>query len=530
MMMGKPAAEEGDTSLAAVGGMFAAIQRRFPVCCCSDEFYYFPQVTPASASTVDWSRWDDFSPESVDAFVAELRRWEEDLKALLRSCDDPDDSTDLRLVIRLWRTLREQLVDVGSHRSQPTFHLTILTAGIVEALDSGMPEALWQRLAGVDRFLTNATRILGPVPTLFREMGIEMAGSTLRWLAGLPAPESELTRATRALARFRDVLSSLRVCDAFALGDALMDRIVCEHMGCMTDVGGVLAEIETEIAEMTGRVEDEASRLAPDSPWPDVLEGLTGSDSAGDGVVTLCRDQVCRLERHCVERGYLSGEFADSAPVRVVPVPRSMEAVRAAAAYSSRPGSPPAGGTFFVLAAELCRGPRGAVHPEYRITAAHETFPGHHLLDIHRWALSRPVRRHVERPVFYEGWACFAESLAEAGGLFREPGDGLILAARRLRRAVRGRADVGLQTGRMDLSSAARELVRTGYARERARGVVRRYALRPGYQVCYTIGQRAFDRLFRQHDRDDPARFVRTVLHAGEIGFDDLARALTLGC
>ena len=71
------------------------------------------------------------------------------------------------------------------------------------------------------------------------------------------------------------------------------------------------------------------------------------------------------------------------------------------------------------------------------MTTAHETWPGHHLLDISRWCLDRPLRRSLEHPLFYEGWACFAEEMTARTGYFADPWDRFILAQRRLRRRPR---------------------------------------------------------------------------------------------
>ena len=98
------------------------------------------------------------------------------------------------------------------------------------------------------------------------------------------------------------------------------------------------------------------------------------------------------------------------------------------------------------------------------------------------------------------------------------------MARRRLWRAVRGKVDLGLQTGSMNLSQAAALLAQTGVPPDRARAVVRKYPLNPGYQLCYTAGLRSFERLYRRYGRRDPARFAAVVLAAGEVGFRQLER------
>jgi hypothetical protein len=63
-------------------------------------------------------------------------------------------------------------------------------------------------------------------------------------------------------------------------------------------------------------------------------------------------------------------------------------------------------------------------------------------------------------------------------------------------------------------------------SQDRAASVVRKYALKPGYQLCYTMGVRRFRDLYKRFTGDGPRDFARQVLAEGEIGFDHLASVL----
>jgi uncharacterized protein (DUF885 family) len=213
-------------------------------------------------------------------------------------------------------------------------------------------------------------------------------------------------------------------------------------------------------------------------------------------------------------------------PVRVLPVPPFLSATRTASSYSIPPGSPPDGGVFYVINADRAAESSKGYQREYQILASHEAYPGHHLLDIHRWSLKSKVRRAVEQPVFYEGWACFAEEIMRETGYFKSTGDHLLMARRRLWRAVRGKVDLGLQTGRMPFAEAVRRLAETGIPTEDAKSAARKYPLNPGYQVCYTAGVHRFLDLYQNYGENDLPGFVRTVLGEGEIDFGDLEQVL----
>jgi uncharacterized protein (DUF885 family) len=204
-----------------------------------------------------------------------------------------------------------------------------------------------------------------------------------------------------------------------------------------------------------------------------------------------------------------------------------MRPVRSNAAYSMPPVHPPRGGTFFILQT----GRTAPIPADYQLLAAHETFPGHHLLDTCRWGHERPVRRHIEFPIFYEGWASFAEELMFETRFFSGPVNRLLMAKRRFWRALRGRADFDIHMHRRTLDEAAAFLSSQGMAPRRAMAMVRRYSLKPGYQLAYTIGRRRFWRLYDNFNPQEknPVGFARRVLAQGEIGFNHLEQVLRQG-
>ena len=58
--------------------------------------------------------------------------------------------------------------------------------------------------------------------------------------------------------------------------------------------------------------------------------------------------------------------------------------------------------------------------------------------------------------------------------------------------------------------------------------MVKRYTLKPGYQLSYTIGRRGFRSLYNQYSATggQPAGFARRVFAQGEIGLDQLEKVL----
>jgi uncharacterized protein (DUF885 family) len=502
--------------------IYQQIARQFPVCCASDEFYFFPQV-PGDGND-RWS-WDDFSPARLETFAARSRQWEADLGLLMQNIPSHAERIDAELLRRMLKSLREQLLEISPQRSQPTFHLNIVVAGLTQALEDGDPDAWSSRIAGLPAFLQQAGRLLDQVPHAFLEPGRKMLADLELWITRLEQNGHTVGTGLAALGEFAQSLEKKSAGDSFAFPPALYERLVTDHLGCGGDLAVIERELNSEYTEMFELLTGEAGRLVPGQDWQ-LLEARIPFVEAPNGILlALYRSELLRLEAHVRGAG-LVPDLAGTLQPELADVPAGMAAIRASDAYSARVGHPSRGGTFYFY--QETRKGSGQVGRslEYRITAAHETWPGHHLLDCCRWNLPRAIRRPLESPLCYEGWACFAETLLVETGYFDGPWDRFLLARRRLERAARGLIDLGMQTGRLTFTAAAELLVEAGYAPLAAANVVPKYALRPGYQVCYTLGLRRMLRLREQCRRLDAGDFARRVLQQGEIGFPALENVL----
>lgn len=526
---------------AVASEMFESLARNFPIACASDEFYYFPQ---AQLSAPRWRTWDRFSPENITAFVRRLSAWEDRLNSLSAALGSARDGksfletqTDMAMLQKLARTLREQLSEVRTWETQPTFYLMIVCIGLAEAVTSADASAKHDRAETLPAFLEQAGHNLRQVPALFRDIGLEMVPDTRKYLVTLIEQEnlSELKPALIALEGFEQAIRDVSVRENFLLEPDLLERVYRSHINTGMDIHEIRRETDLEIRQMQ-QIMNEAARsilsgrsskqLSGQALWSEAVRHIPMPAVGKEGLIGLYRDEVSRLANHCLDNGLVSRERFASCPVHIAPVPAFLSAIRTASSYSIPPGHPPVGGVFYIINAHSPEEARQEYHREYRILSAHETYPGHHLLDISRWSLPQPVRQVVEQPVFYEGWACFAETLMRETGYLSEPWDLLLLAKRRLWRAIRGKVDVGLQTGTMDIPTAARCLNEIGVPMSRAVSSAQKYPLNPGYQICYTIGLRRFLELFEQHGRDDLQHFVQTVLNHGETGFESLSERL----
>jgi len=508
--------------------IYSAIASSFPIVSASDEFFYFPQV---KASDPEWGIWDRFSPDFIQGFIRELSLWENKIDQLISEPfpleagkHSETEYSEIRVLKKITQTLREHLDHTRVWETQPSFYLTITCLGLAEALESGVPEA-HQRAGSLPDFLDQAGRNLKMVPSIFRDIGLEMILDTRGYLTMLLPELPELSSALKALDRFEQNLKSLAVQADFLLPKEQLAGIIRYHINCGMDLQEVNNALDLEIKSNTRVLEDEASHMGHDT-WQAGYESIGLPTVGKDGLVGLYRDEVTRLGRHCKELGLVTDSLYRSNPVWVMPVPGYLSAVRAASSYSISPGHPPSGGTFYVFNAHNPEEATKKYNREYKVLSAHETWPGHHLLDICRWSLKSPILRVVEQPIFYEGWACFTEEMLRLTGYISDPQDRLIVAKRRLWRAIRGKVDLGLQAGTMTITEAVSHLTRTGMTREQARSSARKYLLNPGYQVCYTIGLRNFLSLFERYGENNVVKFARIILNQGEICFNDLERVV----
>ncbi|MFC1915552.1 DUF885 family protein [Chloroflexota bacterium] len=522
---------DGSSSTEVIGqGILEAIARAFPVTCASDEFYYFPQVRLPEPQ---WSTWDQFSPDTITDFAQQVSAWRNELDRLSAHESDLQVQIDINLLRKLVLTLREQLSEVRSWEFQPTFYLTLTCIGLAEALESENPAAKHERVTSLPAFLDQSSHNLKHVPDLFRDIGFEMITDTRNYLVFLGKTLAGLQPVLAALDRFEDVLKTVSTRDNFLLPQDLLEHILRYHIYCDVDIQEINQVLDQEIEDMHQTLSREARHILSDrndihrskKMWLKALESIPALAAIQEDLIGLYKDEIGRLARHCLNQGLVSRSLLTSCPVNVDPMPPFLSAIRSASSYSISPKYPPTSGKFYILTKYVDDKSHQGYHREYRMTCAHETYPGHHLLDASRWSLSRPIRRHIEQPIFYEGWACFAEELMRLTEYFSEPSDRLLLARRRLLHAIRGKVDLGLQTGTMDIPAAARFLEANGVGRERAMSLARKYTLNPGYQLCYTLGLHRFLQLFDRYGRQNLPGFVSEVLNQGETHFSDLEKA-----
>jgi uncharacterized protein (DUF885 family) len=259
--------------------------------------------------------------------------------------------------------------------------------------------------------------------------------------------------------------------------------------------------------------------------WKGIFQKIPLPTINRNDTLKIYEEEIKKMTEHLIDQDLVKPDLVESCPVSVLQTPEYLSTIRTGASYSITPRCNSIGGTLYIPVYSNYEVWQTSIR-DYRMTCAHETYPGHHLLDSSRWSLTKPTRRVIEQPLFYEGWACFAEELMSLTHYFNSPYDRFLLAKRRLAHAIRGKVDIGTQTGKMDTKEATSYLREIDISERQAKVLIQKYALNPGYQVCYTIGLHKFLNLYNCYGRKKLPQFVQTVLGQGEIVFDDLERIL----
>jgi uncharacterized protein (DUF885 family) len=155
------------------------------------------------------------------------------------------------------------------------------------------------------------------------------------------------------------------------------------------------------------------------------------------------------------------------------------------------------------------------------ITAVHEAFPGHHMqIALAAAQTERPISRILGNSAYVEGWARYAEALAEEAGIYATP---YAPMTRRLWPARGMVVDPGLHVMGWTPEQVIEFIRESGRFRgEDAAGLVDRIAIMPGQLTAYDSGGLEILALRREAeqalgDRFDVRDFHERVLEHGSV-------------
>jgi uncharacterized protein (DUF885 family) len=149
-------------------------------------------------------------------------------------------------------------------------------------------------------------------------------------------------------------------------------------------------------------------------------------------------------------------------------------------------------------------------------TAFHEVVPGHHLqIALANERAELPgVARFLFTSGFSEGWALYAEQLADELGLYSGPADRLGMLSNRAWRAVRMVVDTGLHVQGWNRERAIEfTLAHTALSADQAAQEIERYIAWPGQAPSYLLGYEEIVALRREAEARLGGRFDLRAFH-----------------
>ena len=215
------------------------------------------------------------------------------------------------------------------------------------------------------------------------------------------------------------------------------------------------------------------------------------------------------------------------ASVAIAEVPVFLQATAPGGYYTPAPANGSAPGYFYINLRDTAEWPRFALPT----LVYHETVPGHHMesaiaAEVGQLPL---VRQMIWHAAYGEGWALYAEDLADEVGLYTDDPVGRIGYLQSLLfRAARVTADTGLHAKRWTRQQTVDYLVTvTGQPRSAMETEVDRYAVWPGQAAAYMIGRERIWALRTKAmntlgDQFDLAAFHHAILSGGPRPLDIL--------
>ena len=520
---------------------FAYLAHCFPVMCASDEFHFMPRAQSAADY---YDRLDDLGSQAIERSIANLKKFRDEFARLAERNDSLEDRIDLELLQANSAGILIELEQKHSWQYNPLLYLKIAFIGLDHAFNKPAAnpaeriERVLSRLAEVPRLLKQAVININSIPQSYHQASRLMlmdcrqylthVGTDLLDLIGRPTKllSACLANAMTALTEVNDYLATVSVKpDGHFASDTLRTTLDDHFLSVrsLEDIYQIAVEdwqINLEQLERLG------SKINPTATWQELYHEYLPSEINTDDTLLLYREEINRLRLFFSRLGFSKADL--NRTVEILETPYYLRSVRGSASFAAAFSANESEKSYFYITTHLPHhftDQAGALlkrrfHREYKMLTAHETIPGHHFLDSIRRRLKNPVRRQIESPLFYEGWASYAEFLLIDAGYVHIPMDLLVDLKRRLWRSARCQVDVGLTTNRIKVEEAVHLLKVCGFSVEEARRQIDRFRLNPGYQLCYCLGCYEFKQLNKIRGKSmNKTEFHSFLLEGGELPF-----------
>ena len=517
---------------------FNFLAKSFPVMCASDEFHFLPR---AQAAGKYLDRMEDLQKGSIFDTISFLKEFRNGLDGLSIHESEIEEYTDLEL---LKSSVAGALVELEVYqpwRHNPLLYLKIAFIGLDQTINkpaSGENERrgrIQARLEGIPRLLRQAMNNLEEVPETYLQAARAMLKDGRLYLQEIGSSQAE--RAPLASMKvIHKTLDSLNIFDRF-LGEIIPvpDRIIFspaikENLKDYYFSFRTLPEIsqlaEQEAQECLMELEKLGSKVDPEKSWLELYDSYLPGELDKIGTMSLYDREIESLSLFFQENGF--AETGMQTSFELCETPTYLRSIRSSASFSAALNTSAGEKDLFYITTNMPgkgsqaekESQKKRLHREYKFLSAHEVVPGHHQLDYERRKQKNLIRRQIESPLFYEGWASYAETLLSEYGYVEDPLDRLVDYKRRLWRVARCKIDLGLNAGNLSRKEALQTLTEMGFTPGEAERQGNRIQLNPGYQLCYFLGRYEIMNLRKCCKKQlELGRFHQLLLEGGELPF-----------
>ena len=514
---------------------FSYLARCFPVMCASDEFHFLPRAVQA---TNFYDRMDRLDAKSLNGIIVQLNEFKKFFSVKATSAQDLEEKIDYKLLQSNAAGAIIELEQNQSWRRNPLLYLKIACIGIDHALNKPAVSNAERhvrtraRLSSVPRLLQQATDNIDHIPRAYYDASLNMIHDTrryMKWLAQdakLADMQIEFDRALRALDKFNRFVQSIKPRPDAACAVPSLDASLAEHFLISLSTDEIFQRAQEQWFFNLEKLSDLAAQIDPLKSWQQLYHDFTPADGSGLDTLSLYRNEVEKLVEFFSNNGFRPQDL--EAALEIAATPLYLQSVRSSASFSAALTADQGEQSFFYITVPKPSHGQSddgllqqRLHREYKYLTAHETIPGHHVLDSFRRRSINPIRQQIESPLFYEGWATYVETLLTERGYITRPIEILVDYKRRLWRCARCMIDVGLPTKRLTKGAAHDLLIEVGFSETEAESQVARFQLNPGYQLCYFLGRSEILRLreiYAKHHAND--RFHAFMLEGGQLPFE----------
>jgi uncharacterized protein (DUF885 family) len=522
---------------------FLFLAERFPVMCASDEFHFLPR---AEIARNYYDRLEDFDAQRLVEITAEIQKFQQEFSHLAAQETDLERHIDLECLHANAAGILIELETKRSWQYNPLLYLKIAFIGLDHALTKPAQNAnerferLHSRLSLIPRLLNQGIKNIGSVPQSFHPASIHMIDDCDHYLETIrkkiPTTGSfsrDCDNATSALKAFKAFLYKLRPETDNAFANATLETSLEMHFLSVRTPLEIFEIARQEWEHLSGQLEMLQRKIDPHKSWQDLYHAFLPAEVDASDIFTLYSQEIEQLRSFFSRYGFHADTL--KAPLEVAETPVYLRTVRGTASFAAAFSTDIQEKSFFYLTTRLPHADteeadlllKKRLHREYKLLTAHETIPGHHLLDSSRRRINNPVRRQIESPLFYEGWASYVESLLIEYGHIHNPLEILIDYKRKLWRSARCMIDVGLATDTVTHDKAMELLTYCGFAVGEAHRQIDRFKLNPGYQLCYSLGAHEFACLKTDYaSQMGSTEFHSFLLEGGELPFHLIRKRL----